>query len=89
MEIHLSSAQEAHLAALAAASGRNLDDVVQEALAAWAERTTDMAELRASLDRAEAGLTRGEGMDITPASMQTLATDICQQGRARHHVEDR
>jgi len=76
MEINLPSDQQAHIIALAARSGRSIDDVVQEALARWAEHETDLAEFRETLDAAEASLSRGEGLEITQESMRLLADDV-------------
>jgi Arc/MetJ-type ribon-helix-helix transcriptional regulator len=83
MEIHLSPGQEAAIATLAARTGRSMDDVVQEALAQWAERETDLAEFGETLDEAEASLARGEGIEITQESMRQLAEDVNRRGRER------
>lgn len=83
MEIHLPSDQQAHIIALAAHTGRSIDDVVQEALAKWAEHETDLAEFCETLDAAEASLARGEGIEITQDSMRQLAEDVNRRGRER------
>jgi len=81
MEIRLPHDQEAHITALAAAVGSSMDDVVQEALGAWAERQTVLAEIRASLDVARAGIAAGRGTVITQESMHTLTDAIKRRGR--------
>jgi Arc/MetJ-type ribon-helix-helix transcriptional regulator len=83
MQIRLLRGQEATIAALAARTGRSMDDVVQEALARWAERETDLAEFRETLDEAEASLARGEGIEISEESMRHLAEDVNRRGRQR------
>lgn len=83
MEVHLLPGQEARIAALAARTGRSIDDVVQEALAVWAQREADLAEFRETLDEAEASLARGEGIEITQESMRQLADDVNRRGRER------
>ncbi len=54
MEIHLPPDQEAHLAALAASAGRSPDDIVQEAVALWAERQAQRQAPEAKHTPAEA-----------------------------------
>lgn len=83
MEVHLLPGQEAHITALAARTGRGIDEVVQEALALWAARETDLAEFRETLDEAEASLARGEGIEITQESMRHVADDVNRRGRER------
>ncbi len=83
MQIRLLRGQEATIAALAARIGRSMDDFVQEALARWAERETDLAEFRETLDQAEASLARGEGIEISEESMRHLAEDVNRRGRQR------
>nr|WP_294528459.1 hypothetical protein [uncultured Rhodopila sp.] len=83
MEINLLPGQEAHIAALAARTGRSFDDIVQEALSHWAERETDLAKFRETLDESEASLARGEGIEITAEAMHELAEDVNRRGRER------
>ena len=59
------------------------EEVVQEALALWEERERTRTELLAALDRADASLARGEGRPITRQSMEDLASEVKQRGRAR------
>lgn len=59
------------------------EDVLREALALWEARERRRAELMASLDEAEASVARGEGIVITPESMQQLADAVKARGRAR------
>ncbi|MGC4084043.1 MAG: hypothetical protein QM736_18525 [Vicinamibacterales bacterium] len=60
-----------------------MKEAVQEALALWEERERRRLEILASIDEAEASLTRGEGRPITDESMRALADDVKQRGRAR------
>jgi Arc/MetJ-type ribon-helix-helix transcriptional regulator len=89
MEIRLTSQQEAHIAMLAARTGRSVDDAVQEALAKWAEHETDLAEFCMTLDAAEASIARGEGIEITETSMRALAEDVNHRGRERRAAKRR
>jgi Arc/MetJ-type ribon-helix-helix transcriptional regulator len=84
MEIRLSPEQEAHLAAIAASTGRSMDELVQEAIQLWQqEQERAVAEFRKTLDDAEASIDRGEGIDITPESMRRLSKDVAERCRAR------
>ena len=69
----------------AADSGAKIE-VVQEALALWAERERRL-QLVAALDEAEASLARGEGRTITLESVKTFADEIKQRGRRRIEME--
>jgi len=51
------------------------------------ERERKRAEILAAVDRAEASLARGEGRVITQESMQQLAEEVKQRGRAHLTVE--
>src|ERR1700730_4062314 len=82
MEIRLSPEQEAHLAAIAASTGRSTDELVQEAIQLWEqEQARALAEL---LQLADGGgsIDRGEGIDITPESMRRLSKDVMERCRA-------
>ena len=59
------------------------EQAVQEALALWEKRERRRLELLAMLDEAERSLARGEGREITEASMTALADEIKQRGRRR------
>ena len=84
MEVQLSPAQKA-FARRAIESGRlqSEQDAVQEALALWEERERQRTEFLLTLDEAKASLARGEGRVITQESMQQLARDVKERGRAR------
>jgi Arc/MetJ-type ribon-helix-helix transcriptional regulator len=58
-------------------------DAVQEALALWEERERQRTEFLLTLDEAKASLDRGEGCLITQESMQQLAREVKEGGRAR------
>lgn len=62
---------------------RSEQDAVREALALWEERERQRAEFLLTLDDARASIARGEGRVITPESMQQLARDVKERGRAR------
>ncbi len=84
MDVHLTPDQKA-FARRAIESGRlhSEQDAVQEALALWEERERQRAEFLLTLDDARASLARGEGRVITQESMQQLAQEVKERGRAR------
>ena len=84
MEVQLSPDQKA-FARRAIESGRlhSEQDAVQEALALWEERERQRTEFLLTLDEAKASLARGEGRVITQESMQQLAREVKERGRAR------
>lgn len=59
------------------------EDAIPEALALWEQRERARVELQADLDAAEASITAGMGRAITEESMQDLAAEVKQRGRAR------
>ena len=73
-------------------SGRfeRAEDAVQAAIALWVERERRRAEILTVVDIAKAALDRGEGIEITQASMRSLAEDVKRRGRtllaAEHHT---
>ena len=84
MEIRLNPEQEA-LIHQAIETGRfsSAEDAVQEALSLWEDRERRRREILAAVDAAEASLARGEGRTITEQSMQELAGEVKERGRAR------
>jgi hypothetical protein len=52
-----------------------------------AERERRRAEILVAVDSAQAALGRGEGIEITKASMRAMAEDIKQRGRAQLTAE--
>ena len=84
MDVNLTPDQKA-FARRAIESGRlhSEQDAVQEALALWEERERQRAEFLLTLDDARDSLARGEGRAITQQSMQQLAQDVKERGRAR------
>jgi Arc/MetJ-type ribon-helix-helix transcriptional regulator len=84
MDVHLTADQRA-FARRAIESGRlqSERDAVQEALALWEERERRRAEFLLTLDDARASLAGGEGRVITQQSMQQLAQEVKERGRAR------
>ena len=84
MEVQLTADQKA-FARRAVETGRlhSEEEVVQEALALWAERERRRIEVLATLDDARASLARGEGRVITQESMRKLAAEVRERGRAR------
>lgn len=84
MDIHLTPDQEAFVReAIAAGRLQSAEDAVREALSLWEERERVRAEILAAVDQAEASLARGEGRNVTPESVQRMAEEIKQRGRAR------
>lgn len=70
-------------------SGRvsSVEQAIEEALRLWEERERRRVEILAMIDDAEASLARGEGREITEASMKTLADNTKRRGRQRLAVE--
>jgi predicted DNA-binding protein len=90
MEIRLPPEQEAHLAAIAATTGRSTEELVQEALELWEQQNANMlAEFRKTLDAAEASLAEGKGRIITQQSMRDLADEVHRRGLARLEAEQK
>lgn len=83
MEIRLPPDQEARLAAAAARAGRSMAELIQEAVALWEENERITAELRVSLDEAEASIAREEGLDLTRQALERLNDDLIERTRAR------
>jgi predicted transcriptional regulator len=73
MEIRLTPDLEAKLQALAAASGRAPDELVQEAVAGYVD---DLAEVRATLDRRYDDLTGGR---VTPLDGEAFFESLRQR----------
>jgi Arc/MetJ-type ribon-helix-helix transcriptional regulator len=73
----------------AVASGRfeRAEDAVQAAIALWVERERRRAEILTAVDIAKAALDRGEGIEITQASMRSLAEDVKRRGRTQLAAE--
>lgn len=57
------------------------EDAVQAAIALWVDRERRRAEILTAVDIAKASLDRGEGIEITQASMRSLAEDVKRGGR--------
>lgn len=84
MQVTLTPDQEA-LVVQGMRSGRfgSVEDAVTYALSLWEERERERETLIASLDEAEASLTRDDGLEITPETMRELARDVKDRGRLR------
>jgi Arc/MetJ-type ribon-helix-helix transcriptional regulator len=84
MDVQLTPDQQA-FARRAIESGRlhSEKDAVQEALALWEERERQRTEFLLTLEDARASLSRGEGRVITQESVQQLAQEVKERGRAR------
>jgi Arc/MetJ-type ribon-helix-helix transcriptional regulator len=59
------------------------EDAISEAFALWERRERARVELLADLDAAEISIEAGKGRAITEQSMQDLAAEVKQRGRAR------
>jgi putative addiction module CopG family antidote len=91
MEVQLTPDQQAFVReAIAAGRFQREEDAVREALALWEKRERARAEMLAAVDTAEASLAAGRGRVITERSMQDLADEVKQRGRARlnDHTRD-
>jgi putative addiction module CopG family antidote len=90
MNIELTPEQRA-LMQKAIESGRftRAEDAVQEALALWEEQERRRVDILAMLDEVDAELARGEGIEITAASMKALAEEAKQRLRRRIERDDR
>lgn len=84
MDVQLTPDQKA-FARRAIEGGRlhSEEDAVQEALALWEERERQRVEFLLTLDDARASLARGEGRVITQESIEQLASEVKERGRAR------
>jgi Arc/MetJ-type ribon-helix-helix transcriptional regulator len=84
MDVQLTPGQKA-FARRAIESGRlhSEKDAVREALALWEERERQRTEFLLTLDDANASLAGGEGRVITRQSMEQLAQEVKERGRAR------
>jgi Arc/MetJ-type ribon-helix-helix transcriptional regulator len=73
----------------AVASGRfeRPEDAVQAAMSLWVERERRRTEILAAVDIAKASIDRGEGIEITQASVRALAEDVKRVGRAQLAAE--
>jgi Arc/MetJ-type ribon-helix-helix transcriptional regulator len=72
-------------------SGRfeRAEDAVRTAIALWVEDERRRAEILSAVDIAKAALDRGEGIEITQASMRSLAEDVKRDGRTQFAAEHR
>jgi Arc/MetJ-type ribon-helix-helix transcriptional regulator len=89
MEVHFTADQEAFVRQ-AIESGRlhHEEDAVKQALSLWEERERRRAEILATVDQAEASITRGEGRRITTREeVLQLADDVKRRGLARLAAE--
>jgi putative addiction module CopG family antidote len=70
-------------------SGRfkRVEEAVEEALALWEQRERRRLEIIAMVEEAQASLARGEGREITEASMKALAAEVKERGRRRLAAE--
>jgi Arc/MetJ-type ribon-helix-helix transcriptional regulator len=84
MDIQLTPDQQAFVRdAIESGRLRSEADAVKEALSLWERRERARAEILVAVDTAESSLVRGLGRPLTQESMQQLADDVKQRGRAR------
>lgn len=90
MQIELTPEQQ-DFVRRAVESGRfdRAEDAVQAAMTLWVERERRRTEILATVDIAKAAIDRGEGIEITKASMRTLAEDTKRIGREQLSAEQR
>ena len=84
MEVHLTDDQRAFIReALQSGRIRHEEDAIREAMLLWEERERRRLQILASVDRAEASLSKGEGRTVT-SSEQTrqLADEIKRRASA-------
>ncbi len=81
MEIRLSPDQEAHLAALAASTGRSADELVQEALALWERRAERQAPRQKHTPAEAAARIRELRKGVVLPEGETIK-DLINHGRA-------
>lgn len=91
MELRLNPDQEAFIReGIESGRLRNPEDAFEQAMSLWEERERRRMEILASVQSAEASLTRGEGRRITNRMQAVeLAESIRQRGLARLAKEDR
>ncbi|MBV8897503.1 MAG: hypothetical protein JO051_13405 [Acidobacteriaceae bacterium] len=84
MDVQLSADQKAFVRrAIERGRLHSEAEAVHEALALWEERERERAEFLLTLDDARASLARDDARIITEESMQQLAREVKQRGRAR------
>ena len=88
MNVELTPDQQAFVQK-AIESGRlaSAEEAVEQALALWERRERRRLEIIAMVEEAEASLARGEGREITEASMKALAAEVKERGRRRLAAE--
>jgi Arc/MetJ-type ribon-helix-helix transcriptional regulator len=88
MEIHLTPEQEAFIRE-AIANGRvqRPEEAVEQAMQLWVERERTRLEILAALEAAELDIKAGRYIEVTEESMNQLAEDVKQRGRARKASE--
>ena len=83
MEIELSSDQRAFVQeAIHSGRIRKAEEAIQQAMSLWEDRERTRTEILAAVEIAEASIARGEGILISPESMQDLAQEIKAHGRS-------
>jgi Arc/MetJ-type ribon-helix-helix transcriptional regulator len=84
MDVQLTADQKA-FARRAMESGRlhSEQEAVREALALWEERERQRAEFLLTLQNVRASLATGEGRVISQESIEQLAAEVKERGRAR------
>ena len=84
MEVQPTRHQEA-LIRTAIAAGRLLrpEDAIEEALSLWETRERRRNEILSHVDLAEGELAQSQGRAVTQESLDQLAFDVGQRGRAR------
>jgi putative addiction module CopG family antidote len=88
MDVKLTPDQKAFIRdAIESGRLKREEEAVKEALALWEERERARAQILAAVGEADASLARGEARIITQQSMQDLAAEVKQRGRARLAVE--
>lgn len=84
MDVQLTTDQKAFVRrAIEGGRLHSEQDAVQEALALWEQRERQRTEFLLTLEAARGSLAPGEGRVISAESMQQLAREVKERGRAR------
>ena len=81
MNVSLSPDKETALAELAARTGRDLAELVDEALERFIAEQAELEALRAAVDEADEAIARGEYTDYTDETLPQLIEELKREGR--------
>ena len=88
MEVVLSANQQAAIdEAIRSGRAASGQDVINKALALWAQQERDRREMLAELQEADRSIDLGEGIEISEASIRDLIEGTKKRGRERLAAE--